>query len=250
MQVRTNLLKELEREFLPAGVAPPPAKKEIPWKRRPSPARSFLILISSIVIGVGLFSFYFYPKGNTTAARFLGLGIPVETVTVQGETFMEIIGAGGKTESAAVMEIRSWVGGKVLLVPVEVGTVVPKDHILAQLDPAPYEAALKLAQAKFTEDKTSFEKSELFEKRMNALFARRLISNIERERATRELNTARVHFSNAAEVFLRAQDNLDHVVIAAQAPGVILERKIEPGDVVNPKEILFLLGSTESVQVV
>jgi len=238
MSIRTNLLKELEKEFLPTG------KKETAWKR----VCFFLLLVVSI--GVGLLSLYGYLKGVPKAARLLGIGIMVQTVTVKEEPFTEIIGASGKTAPAAIVEIKSSVGGTVLFVPVEVGTTVPKDHVLAQLDPAPYKTALQFAQGKFTKAKTDFEKSELFEKRMNELFARKLISSTALEKATRELVTARVHFSDAAEDFLMAQDNLDHVVITARAPGVILEQKIKQGQIVNPKESLFILGTTDSVRVV
>jgi len=251
MRVRTNLLKELEREFLPpegvlysARVAPLSEKKEIPWKRL------LLILLLGVVIGTGLLGLYYYLKDKPSSARFLGLGIPVETVTVKGEALTEIIGANGKTEPADTVEIKTSVGSKVLSVFVEVGAAVSKDQVLVQLDPAPHKAALKEAQEKFSKAKTNVEKSESVEKRMNELFGRKLISSTELEKVTRELNVAQTHFSDAAERFLTAKDNLDKVVITAKTAGMIVERKINSGEIVNPKDILFVLGTTESVQVV
>ncbi len=236
--VRTNLLQELEREFLPLE------KKEIPW------SKVFFILILGAVMGVSLWGLYFYLKGSPSAARFFGLSIPVETVTVKGEALTEIIGASGKTEPAATMEITSSMSGKVLSVPVDIGAVVSKGQALAQLDPAPFKAALQLAQEKFARAKTNFEKSELFEKRMNELFARKLISSTELGKATREKNTAHAYYSDTADGLVTAKDNLDKVVITAQAPGMIMERKIKLGQIITPNESLFIVGTTESVRVV
>ncbi len=237
MRVQTNLLRELEREFLPSE------KKTISWKW------IFLILLLGIAMGAGLLSLYFYLKETPAASRFLGLGIKVETITVKGEALTEIIGTNGNTEPATTIEIKTSVGGKVLQVPVEVGAVVSKDRVLAQIDPAPYKAVLKEAQEKFVKAKKNFERSELFEKRMNELFARKLISSTELEKATREQNTARAHFSETAERFLIAQDNLDKTAITSKAPGIIMERKAAPGETVNPKDTLFLLGITDLVRV-
>lgn len=237
MKVQTNLLRELEREFLPKD------------EKKPSWKWGFLILILGIVMGAGLLSLYFYLKDFPAASRLLGLGIKVETIMVKGEALTEIIGANGKTEPATTIEIKASVGGKVLLVPVEVGTVVSKDRVLAQIDPASYKAVLKEAQEKFVKAKKNFERSELFEKRMNELFARKLISSAELEKATREQNTARAYFSETAERFLIAQDNLDKTVITSKVPGIIMERKTGPGETVNPKDTLFLLGITDLVRV-
>jgi hypothetical protein len=71
MSIRTNLLKELEKEFLPAG------KKETQWKR----VCFFLLLVVSM--GVGLLGLYSYLKGVPKAARLLSIGILVHTVTVK-----------------------------------------------------------------------------------------------------------------------------------------------------------------------
>ena len=84
---------------------------------------------------------------------------------------------------------------------------------------------------------------------MNELFARKLISSTELEKATREQNTARAYFSETAERFLIAQDNLDKTVITSKVPGIIMERKAGPGETVNPKDTLFLLGITDLVRV-
>lgn len=237
MKVQTNLLRELEREFL------------LKDEKKPSWKWGFLILLLGIVIGVGLLGLYFYLKDFPAASRLLGLGIKVETIRVKGEALTEIIGANGKTEPATTIEIKALVGGKVLLVPVEVGTVVSKDRVLAQIDPASYKAVLKEAQEKFVKAKKNFERSELFEKRMNELFARKLISSTELEKATREQNAARAYFSETAEQFLIAQDNLDKTVITSKVPGIIMERKAAQGETVNPKDTLFLLGITDLVRV-
>jgi membrane fusion protein (multidrug efflux system) len=237
MKVQTNLLRELEREFLAKD------EKKHSWKW------AFLILLLGIVMGAGLLSLYFYLQDFPVASRLLGLGIKVETIMVKGEALTEIIGANGKTEPATTIEIKASVGGKVLLVPVEVGAVVSKDRVLAQIDPASYKAVLKEAQEKFVKAKKNFERSELFEKRMNELFARELISSTELEKATREQNTARAYFSETAERFLIAQDNLDKTVITSKVPGIIMERKAGPGETVNPKDTLFLLGITDLVRV-
>jgi RND family efflux transporter MFP subunit len=238
MEVRTNLLRELEREFLH------PAGKQPRWIKR------FLFLFLGVALGLSLLSLYVYLKGGPTAARFFGLGIPVETVVVRGVELTEIIGASGKTAPAFTTEIKSDIPGKILFLPVTAGTVVPKGHVLAQLDPAPYKATLQSAQEKFTKAKVGFEKSELFEKRMNELFSRRLLASAELEKATRQLETARLTFSDAAEELLTAQDNLDNVVITAKTPGMIMEQKVTLGQMVHARDTLFVLGNTESVRVV
>ncbi|MEK7747867.1 MAG: efflux RND transporter periplasmic adaptor subunit [Nitrospirota bacterium] len=237
MTVRTNLLRELEREFLPSE------SKGMPWK-----SAIFLLLIG-IAIGAGILSLYIYFKGGPAAARFLGLGIPVETMTVKGMELTEVVGASGRTIPAFATEVKSTLSGKIHFLPVGVGVAVTKGHVLAQLDPAPYRAALKLAQEKFTKSKTNLEKSEIFEKRMNELFSRRLLSSTELEKATRELDAARVYFSDAAAELMMAQDNLDQTVITASSPGIIIEQKVTIGQMVHPKETLFALGTTESVSI-
>ncbi|MEK7286043.1 MAG: efflux RND transporter periplasmic adaptor subunit [Nitrospirota bacterium] len=241
MTIYTNLLKELEKEFLPSE------EKKTDWKK------GLAFLLIGIAFGAGVFSLYLYIKkspAGPAAVRLFSLGTPVETVTVKGVELTEVIGANGITTPAAAIEIKAMLSGKVLLLHVGVGASIKKGDILGQLDAMPYKTALQSAKAKLTKATEALEKDELFEKRMNELFSRRLLSDTELEKARHQLDMTRLYASEMEQAVSVAQLNLDRTVVIANAPGIIMEQNVTIGQIVQPGEALFRLGSTESMNIV
>jgi membrane fusion protein (multidrug efflux system) len=117
---------------------------------------------------------------------------------------------------------------RVASVPVEVGNVVKKGDLLAQLDDSVYRATVD--HARVEHDHTSAQLQ-----RMLALQAKGFASAV-------EVETARTADSGAQMALVEAEFNLTNTRLTAPAPAIILQRNINPGEVTAVGTAGFKLG--------
>ncbi len=137
--------------------------------------------------------------------------------------------------------------------PVEAGT------ILAQIDPAPYEAREKQAQAKVLQTQASLKltQARLIQadrnwQRAQRLFANRAISTEEFDAlranfdvAKAEVNVAEANVEVARAALREAQVNLAYTTIRSPIKGVVIDRRVNVGQTVVANlnaPSLFLIG--------
>ncbi len=225
------------------GVALNPLDHEDEDERR-SERRMWMIAIGAIALLVGLW-FVTHFTGSDDFADVQANQAPVVTVAVPGRTSIAgqisatgtlaarrelpvgVVGEGGRVERVLV-EPGDWVkAGQVLAVIDRSVQIQQQSSLAAQVDVA--QADARLAQSNL--------------ERALKLVDRGFIStaDVDRLTATRDAAVARVRVAKAQLAEIRARNSRLNIV--APAPGLLLERHVEPGQVVSPGSgVLFSIA--------
>ena len=186
-------------------------------------------VLLTLIVGVALAVMLKYLLvTDATKARPLGQPIPVQTLPATVKTLHEIVGASGTMAESTDAFLTNRVIARVTSVPVEVGNIVKKGVLLAQLDDSYYASAVD--HARTNDDHTSAQLE-----RMLAMQAKGFASAVEVEQA-RTADTA------AKEALVEAQFNLSCTKITAPAPAIVLQRNINPGEIPAVGSAGFQLG--------
>ncbi len=132
--------------------------------------------------------------------------------------------------------VSSQTSGRITEVLVDVDDYVNKGDIIVRFRDREQQAALRAAAAKAKEARSNFN-------RMQDLLQRKLISRAEYDRAEAALKAA-----NAARE--QAQEQLEHTVVRAPYSGIVVERKVEPGETANPGQPLMTGLSLEQLRAI
>ena len=169
-----------------------------------------------------------------------------ETAEVSRGDIDETVEATGTLEARRVVSVGAEISGRVATVEVEVNEHVTKGQVIATLDPASLEHALTEAKGSLavtrvevTRAAASLEAAELTETRVTKLHTRNVASDEDLDNARSSLRLAKAELqrakserSLAATRVRQAETNRDKATIVAPIDGVVLTRRIEPGNAI------------------
>jgi HlyD family secretion protein len=200
---------------------------------RASGRRMWIVAAAAIALMVALW-FVLHHRRTDTLDQGAASEAPVVTVIAPGRTTIAgQISATGTLAARREMPVGSaGDGGQVVEVPVESGQWVRQGQVLAVIDRSvqtQQEAGLA-AQVRVAEADARLAQANL--ERAQKLVARGFISkaDIDRLAATRDADNARVGFAHAQLGEMQAR--VRRLSIVAPADGLLLERKVEPGQIV------------------
>lgn len=87
--------------------------------------------------------------------------VPVEAATVEQKTVPVQVRAIGNVEAYSIVGVKSQIGGELLRVHFKEGQDVKKGEILFTIDPRPYQAALRQAEANLAKDTAQLENAKV-----------------------------------------------------------------------------------------
>src|SRR6267143_2869468 len=158
-------------------------------------ARRPLVLVLVALVGIAAFLL-------VRGARHRSGAHEVMAVPVERRDISLTIEATGTVEPIDLVEVKSKASGQIVTMPVQVGSVVRRGDLLAQIDPRDVQnqysqslAALQAAEAKV-------EISLTQKKRSDDLFASQVITADEHESAT-------LDYANAQAALVKARTDLD-----------------------------------------
>jgi membrane fusion protein, multidrug efflux system len=186
------------------------------------------ILLTLIVLVAAVIMLRYLVFTDATKARPVGLPIPVQTLPATVMTLHEIVGGSGTMGGSTDAVLTNRVIAKVVSVPAEVGNVVKKGDLLAQLDDNYYASAVD--HARTNHDHTSAQLQ-----RMLAMQEKGFASAVDVEQA-------RTAEAAAKEALVEAEFNLSCTKITAPAPAIVLQRSINPGEITSVGSAGFKLG--------
>jgi membrane fusion protein (multidrug efflux system) len=161
--------------------------------------------------------------------------VPVEVSVAQLGTAARSVMATGTVEPIRSVGINSQLSGSVLRVTVEEGDRVAPGTLLAQLDSRELEAQLASADAALEVARRAAERAE-------RLREQRITTEAEYERDQAALTAAR-----AARDQLRTR--IGFATVRAPIAGVVVEKRVERGDIVGAQSRLFTIADVSTLVV-
>ncbi len=211
------------------SVTPPPVPLRRPWAGR------ILATVLSLLVGLTLVLFALPKVPESFQTPPPPAGIPVTITHVRCEDVQEWVTYPGRIASWSETLVAAEQGGRVTLLPVERGDRVPQGALLLQLDSRSAEIQVHQQQA-------TLRQLELDLTRVTGLLKSGSIATAEVDQATTRRDLARIALDQALL-------SLEKCTLTNLSPGVILDRQVEPGEVINPGQTLFKIADLDRIKV-
>lgn len=131
----------------------------------------------------------------------------------------------------------------------EVGSYVPADAVLVQLDDRDYQTALRVAQEENRRAKAAFELAQKAFERFEQLVRQNNISQAELDTAEGALATARAEVEITDAAVNRSQRDLERTKIRAPFEGRVASREVGQGQLLAPGTVLGQIFAVDYAEV-
>ncbi|MFL5344447.1 MAG: efflux RND transporter periplasmic adaptor subunit [Hyalangium sp.] len=189
------------------------------WKR--------LFLIIAVLSLAGGAVFYVRDRSKQKGSEH-----PLPTAAAKRMDLAIVADASGLLEPIRVVEVKSKASGEVLRVLVETGTQVAQGALMAEIDPRDVQNALSQAEADLESARVKVQVVDAQRKRMEELRASGVVTQQELETSVDAAATARAAMVRADTNLQLARIRRQDVTIRAPIAGTILDRTIEPGQII------------------
>jgi len=205
-------------------------------KRRPK--RLWLVVLIASAAGLGWY--LNRPAGNT---------FEYETSLVSRGDLRQVVTASGQLNPVIKVEVGSQISGIIEKLLVDFNSPVKEGQVIAQLDPATYDANLIQAKGNLANVKAALELAQLNADRARALQADKLSAKAEYEKAMADLHQAEAAVMISEGALKKAQVDLARCTIYAPIDGIVISRNVNVGQTVAASlsaPTLFLIANSLS----
>jgi multidrug efflux system membrane fusion protein len=172
------------------------------------------------------------PAGGKPSAA----AVPVTVATVEQREVPVQVRAIGKVEALSTVEIKPQVEGQLAQVHFQEGQWVKKDDLLFTIDPRPFEAALRQAEANVLRHRTEAANAVVEAKRKSQLLAQGFVSADENDQAQTNAASLQAAVNADAAAVENAKLLLQYCYIHSPIDGRVGQVLIHEGNVVKKNE--------------
>ena len=204
-----------------------------------------LAVVVAVAAAVGLGSYLIVADGRTAkSAKEGGKGAPAVSVTVARvlqETVPVRLNAIGNVEAYQSVAVKARVDGQIIDVKVREGAPVKKGDVLFRIDPRPYEAALRQAEANALRDVAARDHARAQEKRYQELLEKNFISKDGYAQIRTNAATAEATAKASQAALESARLNLEYCTIRSALDGYVGRVLLQAGNLVKANDTNPLL---------
>src|SRR5437016_2861819 len=169
-----------------------------------------------------------------------------QSATVSRGDLAQIITASGQLDPVTKVEVGSQISGSIQKLFVDFNSPVQEGQIIAQLDPATYEASRMQAEGNLANAKAALELAQINANRAKSLRADNLIPQSEFDKALADLHQAEAAVKINEGTLKKAQVDLAHCTIYSPIGGMVISRNVNSGQTVAASlsaPILFVIAN-------
>ena len=145
---------------------------------------------------------------------------------------VQVISANGNVNPVTSVSVGTQVSGTIVRLHADFNSLVKEGQLLAELDPALYNAALAQSEANLNSAQAGLRLAETKEARTRSLVGKGFISQAELDTAVKELDAARAQVELVKAQVDRDKTNLRYTVIRSPISGIVVARNVELGQTV------------------
>lgn len=170
--------------------------------------------------------------------------VNVETVKSPEEMRMRTFSGTAKASEESVLSFR--VSGEIIDIPVDVGTVIDRGQVLAQLDPLDYQLAVEGAAAELARTQARERNARANYDRVRQLYETRTASKTDLDNARADAEATKAQMVSKERDLALAQRQLDYTTLEAGTDGSIAEKLAEVKENVQPNQpVLKMVSGTQ-----
>ncbi len=211
------------------------------------------LAVTVLVVGLMLWLLgVFHPKISVAAAageapRRVG-DRPV--VEVRAETIPAVETAVGTVRAVHEASVASELLAKVAEVNVRAGAKVSRGDVLVRLQDEDLQARVRQARANLEAARTARDQAKVEFERLARLFEQKSAARIEYDRAEAAFRSAEAGLTAAEQALRHAETILGYATVRSPIDGIVVDRRVEPGDTASPGQVLATLYDPTRMQLV
>jgi multidrug efflux system membrane fusion protein len=207
----------------------------------PLSSHRFLVLAAIVVMlaGAGLGT-YLITDGRAREGHKAQKGpppVPVTVIAVAQETVPIRLQAIGNVEAFSTVAIKARVDGQIDRVTVRDGDPVKKGALLFRVDPRPYEAALRQAEANALRDAAARDQARSQERRYQDLLDKNFVSKEAYAQIRTNAETADATARASQAALENARLNIEYCTISSPLDGFIGKVLLQAGNLVKANDV-------------
>jgi HlyD family secretion protein len=179
-----------------------------------------LVVLGAVVGGV-----MYFKNDHTDAPQY-------QTAAVSRGDLTQLVTASGQLSPIVNVQVGSQVSGNIAKLFADYNSLVKSNQVVAQLDPAIFQAAVHQAEGDLANANAVLELQQVEAKRSKALFDSKLVSNSDYDTAVANLHQAEAQVKIKQAALARSQLDLDHCTIYAPVDGIVISRNVDVGQTV------------------
>jgi len=166
---------------------------------------------------------------------------PVAVATAVQQTVPVRLQAIGNVEAFTSVAVKSRVDGQILEVHFREGQEVKKGEVLFRVDPRPFEAAMKQAEAQALRDAANRDQAASQEKRYQELLDKNFVSKDAYAQYRTNAQTAQATAKATEAALENAKLNLEYTVIRSPIDGYVGRALLQAGNMVKANDTISLV---------
>jgi HlyD family secretion protein len=193
-----------------------------------------LVVLGALVGGV-----MYFKNDHSDAPQY-------QTAAVTRGDLTQLVTASGQVNPVLNVQVGSQISGNIAKLFADYNSLVKSNQIVAQLDPAIFQAAVHQAEGDLANANAVLELQQVEAKRSKALFDGKLISNSDYDTAVATLHQAEAQVKIKQAAVVRSQLDLDHCTIYAPVDGIVISRNVDVGQTVAASmnaPVLFMIAN-------
>jgi multidrug efflux system membrane fusion protein len=163
--------------------------------------------------------------------------VPVTVATVSQETIPVRLRAIGNVEAYSTVALKARVDGQIVAVNFKEGAPVRKGDVLFRIDPRPYEAALRQAEANALRDAAARDQARSQERRYQELLAKNFISKEAYAQIRTNAETAAAVAKASQAALENARLNVEYCTIRSPLDGFVGKVLLQAGNLVKANDV-------------
>lgn len=183
------------------------------------------LVILALIIAAGGIYYWQNQSANPSQERY-------KTQAVDRGDIVQSISANGTLSPVVLVNVGTQVSGTVKKLNADFNSRVNEGQILAELDPALFDAQLRQDQANVANAEANLVLMRAKEERARSLQLKGFISQDAVDQARQQLESAQAQLKLAQAQLARSRTNLNYSVIRSPISGVVVARNIDVGQTV------------------
>ena len=182
-------------------------------------------LLIVVVLATAGGGYFYFSHGRTPPVTYNS------TAVTRGE-LTKLVTATGTLNPVVNVTVGSQVSGRISKLNVDFNSVVKSNQVIAEIDPATYQAAVEQSTADLSNAKANLELQQVQADRSSELFTNKLISGSDFDTAVATLHEAEAMVKIKQASLNNALVNLNYCKIVSPVDGVVILRAVELGQTV------------------
>lgn len=206
------------------------------------------IFVAAVLAAAALLAFQ-SNRGSRADIQKSAPAVPVTAAPVLLKTVPVRLYAIGNVEPYTTVAVKARLDGQILAVRFKEGDEVRQGAVLFEIDPRPFAAALRQAQANLLKDRALLDRATEQQKRYKDLLAKNFISADAYEQVRTNAETAKATVAADEAAIEGAKLSLDYATIRSPVTGYAGRIQIQQGNLVKANDVNPLVTINQVVPI-